>query len=308
MPNAPTGTAPLTPNPANPIGGTTLILEARKDVNRQLASIRRWLLGQLAAIPVTRVTVNAIAPLYVNATVYEYLIDAFGLARIVADLRAKLSAPAVPEPVVSRAVSGYEIGTAYEVTALAAITSDYARTITQVLASDPWQKRVALVRARVFEEMQGFAGETATDLARVLSSGIESGFNPLKVAETIKERFGVASSRAETIARTEITSALRRARWDEAEDARINVGVRTLQMHLSALSPTTRATHAQRHGRLYGVQEVREWYAQDGNGINCKCSQVPVLVDEKGNPLQERVVDRVRKAGARFAQKKSPEG
>jgi len=103
----------------------------------------------------------------------------------------------------------------------------------------------------------------------VLSTGIENGQNPIEVARTIRDRFDVSRSRAERIARTEITGALRRARWDEAEDARISIGIRTLEMHLSALSPTTRASHAARHSRLFTVQEVREWYTQDGNSINC---------------------------------------
>mgnify|MGYP006935473849 CR=1 FL=1 len=289
-----TGLAPLPPNPANPIGGTALITAARRDVNRSLAATRRWLLDQLAAIPVTRIEVNSSpqAPLAVNASTYEYIIDTFRLKGIVDELRRRLGGTS--EPVVSRAVSGYEIGTAAEVTALGAITQDYTRTVMQVLASDPWQRRVALVRARVFEEMEGFVGETATDLARVLSNGVEGGFNPITVAKDITARFGVAQSRAERISRTEITGALRRARWDEAEDAAINVGVRTMQMHLSALSPTTRETHARRHGNLYTVQEVREWYAQDGNGINCKCAQAPVLVDAEGKPVIDRQVKRAK--------------
>ena len=301
----PNGTAPLPPNPSNPIGGTALIKEARTGVNRQLRAIQSWLLDTLAAIPTTRITINAIAPMYINATTYEYQISAFALEQIVSQLRARLSSAEVSQPVVSRAVQGYEVGTAYEVVALAAISEDYTRTVTRVLSSDPWQRRVALVRSRVFEQMQGFAGETATDLARVLSNGIESGFNPLDVAKTIRDRFGVAKSRAEKIARTEITGALRRARWDESEDARINIGIRTRQMHLSALSPSTRADHAARHGSLYDVQEVREWYSRDGNAINCKCSQVPVLVDEEGNPLQERVVKRVKAAKVRYDAKQA---
>lgn len=295
-----TGLAPLPPNPANPIGGTALITAARRDVNRSLAATRRWLLDQLASIPVTRIEVNSSpqAPLAVNASTYEYIIDTFRLKGIVDELRRRLGGTS--EPVVSRAVSGYEIGTAAEVTALGAITQDYTRTVTQVLASDPWQRRVALVRARVFEQMEGFVAETATDLARVLSNGIEGGFNPITVAKDITQRFGVASSRAERIARTEITGALRRARWDEAEDAAINVGVRTMQMHLSALSPTSRETHIRRHGNLYTVQEVREWYAQDGNGINCKCSQAPVLVDAEGKPVIDRQVKRAKALKERY--------
>ena len=66
-------------------------------------------------------------------------------------------------------------------------------------------------------------------------------------------------------------------------------------MHMSALSPSTRATHAARHARLYTSDEVRDWYSRDGNSINCKCGQVEVLVDDEGNPVVPAIVERVRR-------------
>ena len=285
---------PILPSsPGNPIGGTRIIIEARKAINRQLRDTQRWLLGTLADIQTTRITINA--------SVYEYQISPFALESIVSELVRRLEDPQPGANVlVNRAVAGYEIGTAAAITNLSTLTTDYTRTVTGVLSSDPWQRRVALMRARVFEQMQGFAGETAADLSMVLSTGIENGQNPLEVAKTLRGRFDVSRSRAERIARTEITGALRRARWDEAEDARINIGIRTLEMHLSALSPTTRASHAARHSRLFAVQEVREWYTQDGNSINCKCSQVSVLVDENNQPLSTRSIDRAKRAKGRY--------
>ena len=288
-------------NPSNPVGGTTLIQQARADVNRILARTQKWMLGELAAIPVTVRTVNAAppgAPLAVNASVYDYNVSLFTLQMITSELKRRLSE--TPPPVVNRTVAGYEVGTAQEVASLAAMTSEYTRTITQVLTSEPWQRRMALVRARVFEQMDGFVGETAADLSRVLMQGIENGQNPLIVAKDIKARFDVSKGRAERIARTEITGSLRRAHWDEADSARDQLGIRTLEMHLSALSPSTRESHARRHGRLYSTQEVREWYTQDGNAVNCKCTQVSMLVDKEGKPLQERVIDRARAASKRY--------
>jgi SPP1 gp7 family putative phage head morphogenesis protein len=291
---------PFPPNNQNPIGGQRLYNEAMREVSAILRRARAFLLSELKNIPTRRITFNTSrAPFLVNQTTYEYLIDATRLAAIVAQLRQQI-APAA-EPVVNRTVAAYEIGTAAEVVALATITQgEYTRTVTRVLASDPWQRRVALVRARVFEQMDGFAGETAADLSRVLMTGIENGQNPIKVAKVIGDRFDVSQSRAERIARTEITGALRRARWDESDDAAISVGVRTKQMHLSALSPTTRATHSARHGRLYTTEEVREWYTQDGNAINCKCTQVPVLVDAQGKPIIDRPVKKAAEIKRRY--------
>lgn len=287
------GSPNLPANPDNPVGGTTLIRKARADVNRRLADTRRWLVARLKSIPVARVTVNA--------SVYQYQIDAFTLQQIVDEMRRRLEDPAMARTVTNRTTAAYEQGTASAVVNLTAVAPvDYTRTITSVLTSDRWQRRVALVQARTFEQMVGFAGETGTDLARVLSTGISDGKNPVEVARTIRGRFGVARSRAERIARTEITGALRRARWDEAEDARISLGVDTRMMHLSALSPTTRATHAARHGNLYTVQEVREFYSRDANSISCKCTQVQVAVDSSGNPVTDTAIRRARAAKKKF--------
>jgi hypothetical protein len=81
---------------------------------------------------------------------------------------------------------------------------------------------------------------------------------------------------------------------DEAEDAREELGIRTLEMHISALSATTRATHAARHGKLYTTDEEREWWSKDGNSFSCKCSRTSVLVDSKNQPLVPEVIARAK--------------
>lgn len=164
-----------------------------------------------------------------------------------------------------------------------------------LLLSAPYQRRLSLVYARVFEEMKGFTAEIKRDMARVLTDGVGRGLNPREVARNLRDQVGIESRRANTIARTEITTALRRARWDEAEEARDGLGLRIMLLHYSALSPTTRQTHAMRHAHLYTVEEVREWYATGANSINCKCTQVETLIDEKGNPLNAKAIDVARK-------------
>lgn len=89
--------------------------------------------------------------------------------------------------------------------------------------------------------------------------------------------------------------ALRRARWDEADEAKKELGLNIRLMHFSALSPTTRQPHAIRHARIYTAEEVRTWYATGANAINCKCPQVEVLVDAKGAPVNPKVVEMAQK-------------
>jgi len=63
-------------------------------------------------------------------------------------------------------------------------------------------------------------------------------------------------------------------------------------MHLSALSPTTRRSHAERHGKLYTAEEVIEFWNDPANRVGCKCTVISILVDSKGNPIVEKLVPR----------------
>lgn len=272
---------------SNPVGGTRLIRRAEKRVNASLRRTRKWLIDQLQAIPVER------QPVVVNAeATYEYLISVPDLNRIVMELEQRIDG--IPsDAVTDNTELAYAEGTGNAVANLSGLSDDYTRTATQVLASQPYQRRVAMISARVFEEMQGFKGQTAADLSRVLREGIENGQNPRVVARSIRERFGVSKSRAERIARTEITGALRRGHWDENEDARQNLGINTALMWFSALSSTTRRTHARRHGRTYSPADVKAFYSRDGNGIHCLCGQVSVLVDDDGAVISKGLADRL---------------
>ncbi|EKL0728836.1 phage head morphogenesis protein, partial [Enterobacter hormaechei] len=157
-------------------------------------------------------------------------------------------------------------------------------SLASILASDPYQQRMALVHARVFEEMKGLTADVKRDMARVLTDGVGRGLNPLDIARNLTDQTGIEKRRANRIARTEVTTALRRAKWDEDQEANDLYGLKTLLVHISALSLTTRHTHAVRHAHLYTNEEARDWYSKDGNSINCKCSQQSVLVDADGNP------------------------
>ncbi|AXF76062.1 phage head morphogenesis protein [Erwinia tracheiphila] len=167
-------------------------------------------------------------------------------------------------------------------------------SLASILASGPYQQRMALVHARVFEEMKGLSADVKRDMARVLTDGVGRGLNPREVSKNLTEQAGIEKRRANRIARTEITTALRRAKWDEDDAAREDLGLKTRLLHISALSPTTRRTHAARHAHIYTNEEVREWYAKDANSINCKCSQQSVLVDDSGNPLFPDLITKLK--------------
>ncbi|HBM3111093.1 phage head morphogenesis protein [Klebsiella oxytoca] len=167
-------------------------------------------------------------------------------------------------------------------------------SLSAILISEPYQRRMALVNARMFEEMKGLSAEVKRDMARVLTDGIGRGLNPREVSRNLTEQTGIDKRRANRIARTEITTALRRAKWEEDQEAGELYGLKTKLLHISALSPTTRHTHAARHAHLYTNEEVRDWYAKDANSINCKCTQQSVLVDEEGKPIYPDTITKLK--------------
>lgn len=235
---------------------------------------------------------------------YHYLIDEALLASIsdyimqmIDDLvlRGDNGSPIV----VSAAEMAYQTGVAYQIASFQAQSDTFRRTLEETLLSAPYRTRIGLVRARVFEEMQGFTAATRKDLQRILADGMAQGLSPRGIVGQIESRTGVDERRAERIARTEINNAHRRALLDQDEQAN-DEGIRTRLLWFSALSSSTRPWHASRHGRIYTRQEVNDFYSRDGNAINCLCSVRSILVDENGVPLSDTLPDRMRLQGAKF--------
>lgn len=290
---------PIVPtNKRNPANQTRRIQKALKPVNDMLDAAQSWLIHVLETIPTTRA--NQVQQPKLG---YQYQISLTRLEQIIAELQGKLGDGGIA--VMQGAQAAYQEGTALAAFNLSGLTDDYARTVTQVLASEPYIRRSALAGARVMEEMKGFTAETSSDLARVLMIGIQDGRNPLDLARDIRERFSVSKVRAERIARTEINAALRRGRLDEAQDTQERLGIKTGMLWASALSPTTRASHARRHGQVYSVDEVRQFYSRDGNASNCKCGLSEILLNDDGTPLSSNVVRKMTER--REAYEKTPE-
>ncbi|WP_252108830.1 MULTISPECIES: phage minor head protein [unclassified Halomonas] len=297
-------------NSANPVQTTRQRQRAFQQIRQALAGIQRGVLDRFEQIGRREVAANAAG----DGRTYEYLLDAYILDDMngyIAALINELVMRAVNgEPiVVGQAELAYQQSTASSVVSMAAQTEAFRRTVEETLVLAPYRNRVALLRARVFEEMQGFSDQLRTELARTLADGMARGQSPREIARQVKARIGVraledgsktgARARAERIARTEINVAHRRAIWEE--DAQANAeGIRTRLLWVSALSATTRPTHASRHGRVYTRAEVQEFYARDGNAINCKCTQVAILVDENGKPLSNALPAKLQLQGQKF--------
>lgn len=252
----------------DPTGMDSLERSAMREFSTRINKVLRAYKDALERIPAEPV---------VNAK-YTFRLDSFLLGTILAQLDAEVNAILLEggeqslwftESYVAVAAAR---GTSQAYHNLAVQSPAYREgrgTIAQLLNSQPYIRRMALVRAREFEEMKGLTGNVKANMGRVLTDGIGRGLSPREIARSLTEQAGIEKGRANRIARTEITTALRRARWDETEDAKEEFGFYSKEMHLSALSPSTRRSHAARHSKLFDIEEVREWWAKDANSINC---------------------------------------
>lgn len=273
-----------------------------KDFDRRVNAIGKEVIRILNEQHYTVVTLNA---LEVNATTYQFQLDQAILAGISSEIERICNLILLEGgeqelwALKSYIEPSYIQGTAATAANLTVQSELYALTkptLDAILFSPPYRKRISLLAAREFELMQGFSQQMKSDLAQTLTRGMIAGQNPRVIAKDIQERTGVNRSRAERIARTEVTNSFRQARMDEAQAAQVDLGIKTKVMHLSALSPTTRPDHRARHAHLYTVQEERDWYANTpGASINCKCGITEVLVNEKGEPLSPGIIERARK-------------
>lgn len=160
--------------------------------------------------------------------------------------------------------------------------------IEQILLSQPYRQRIELVRARTFNTMKGFSGDTAKDLSITLQNAMAAGDGINTVKKQIRRRFEVADSRAERIARTELNRAYTDSRMDMNKQARDELGLNTAIMHISALAPTSRIEHVRRSGNIYTPEQQEQWWNTGANRINCLCSVVEVLVDSEGNSINKK--------------------
>lgn len=280
----------------DPTGVDTLERGAMREFDRRMRKVLKAYKAALARIPVEPA---------VNRR-YAFQLDRFLLQSLLASLDIEVDTILFGDSpsdgtwfFESYVGVAYQRGTAQEYANLAQQSPAYKagqESLGNVIRSEPYRRRVALVRARVFEEMKGLSAGVKADMSRVLTDGVGRGLNPRDIARNLTDQAGIEARRANKIARAEIPTALRRARWDEADEAEEEYGLQTKELHLSALSPTTRATHAARHGKLYSRERVRDWWSEDGNSNNCKCATVSVMVDDDGQPVVPSIIQRAKQA------------
>lgn len=301
--------APILPsNLGDPNGTDAKERQAMAEFGRRIDRCRRAYLDLLEQIQFTAVTVNATR--YEFRTLPSVLSQLLDTTDRLIDQILGIREGARNWFGLEYVIPAYEKGTATSWRNLGVQSTEYAvlrPTLQSVLTSEAYQNRIGLVAAREFELMKGLSSSVKEKMAQQLTAGLARGIGPREIAKNLTSQAGIEKRRANMIARTEINQALRTARMDETQDARQRLAIKVRVLHISALSPTTRATHAARSGRVYTVEQERDWYAEDGNAINCKCTTSEVLVDDQGKPLSPGLADRLKKAAAAWEEKQNAE-
>lgn len=276
---------------------------AMKEFAKRFRGIRKDMLELLASVKSRKMTLSA--PLLTNAEVirYEFEVDTLVMDRIgdeidgIVDrwLEVDNNPPQSQWFIAGYVAPAYQQGTAMAVANLSTQSAAYKATrqsLTALLQTDAYRTRLGYIQARSFEAMKLRSSQTKEVMRMALLDGMAQGMNPLDIANNINRDTDLGIVRSRRIARTEITTAMRRSRIEEAEQTTIDLGLNIRMMQLSALSPTTRMTHARRHGKLYTFEQAKMWMATSPNMINCKCTFVEVMVDDKGKPIVGGIVER----------------
>lgn len=194
-------------------------------------------------------------------------------------------------------IAEYDRGTLNAFTNLSVQSQVYASqtTLQQLLSSPGHLNQVAAARLTTFSDWKVISDTARGDLTGIITDAVARGVNPREMASVISKRLDVSMSKAKNIAQTEQVGALREAQWNETDWASERLGLNTGLLHLSALKPTTRTTHAFWHGKVRTVQEVRDWYAVDGNKYHCYCGQIPVLLNDDGGIFNQGLADKLAK-------------
>lgn len=295
---SPAPTPILPRSQADPIAQDARIARAQASMRRRLRSIG----SQVRDLYMEALRATSRRVAVINAQ-YQYTLTPAQLADLEQQVDAIIEATLLEGGrealwlTVDYVEPAYQQGTSQEMANLARQSTTYRASrpdLRTLIDSEPYRRRLGHLLSRVHADVSDIGSTLSRDIALTLADGMAQGRAPSVIAETLRDQSGMRMAQAERVARTEIGDALRQSRMDEADQARRDLGVRTMEMHVSALSPTTRRTHAERHGRLYTTQEQREWWSRDGNRINCKCSTVSVLVDDQGRPLNPGIIQRAR--------------
>ncbi|MCX8602644.1 hypothetical protein J3U33_12220 [Gilliamella sp. B3722] len=318
----------IKPIPKNPIlprskNNPTLtnkqILQMRSEIQKRYRTIKQSVieyielnLGYYTKEP-TKTAIFIDNNLYVVNASVNYTVDGNQLARVLTRIQEIVDENLIDGGIekfwAGKFVADmYQMGTnrTFQNLSIQSPLYSQATSLESLLFSDAYIRRIGLAYTATFNDWKGLADNLKSDLGSVLSSSVARGVNPRETADIIIKRIDISHSRAKAMAQTEQVGALRQATWDETKRTQEDLGLKTGLLHMSALKPNSRATHVTRHGKIYTVEQVEEWYEENGNRFNCYCAQITVLLNEKGEPYNQSSIDRLLKEADEWEEQYKP--
>lgn len=293
-------------NEQAPNGTTRIINSAESELRKSHKRIGQRVIKMLNDIMIIKVPDNE-GGMLINRR-YEYLITTAQLMAMSDSIGSIIAEEMPPGDLGQYVASAFNLGTTQAIANLENQV-ELPYSAESKIMSQAHRSRVTILQNRTFEYMQNLSADMKANLNRVLSSGILAGDSPYDVARQIRDQIGIPEwnsgnnkasyARAIRIARTEMNVAHRAAGWAQDEDSN-ELGIKTKLIWFSAMSTTTRRSHAIRHGHLYTRDEVRDFYSRGAHAINCKCAQRSVVLNEDGEPSNHEFVKTIQDSGKRF--------
>ena len=171
--------------------------------------------------------------------------------------------------------------------------------INTILRSERYRVALSTVQTENYRLIKNLSKKTSENVYKVIQDGIASGKSKSAIRRDIMTKFEIAKSSAKRITDTEVNKAANNARMSVIKtynDAGENLGV----MHISALLPTTRQQHANRHGKVYTVAQQTKWWNEGANRINCHCSVRSAPLTQNGEILNKEQQARIIQQGRDF--------
>ena len=148
-----------------------------------------------------------------------------------------------------------------------------------VLITEDFRTTLIEVQMANYGIMRRFARDTSKGITNNIMPLIEAGATKGEIIAAIKKETRKSARKGRLIASTEINKALSDAKLNIIKLANDKIDAKLLVLHRSALTPTTRDHHADRHGKIYTVEQQQRWWNTGANRINCKCSTTAVKLD-----------------------------
>lgn len=173
-------------------------------------------------------------------------------------------------------------------------------TEDQILLSEPYRTGLETEQVKNFNIMKSLSQTVSSQTVSRVSSDIAAGKTPTAIIEEIVGRFDVGRSYGDANARTYINEAYNNAKMGVIDTIGQVTGLRPAVLHVSALSTTTRESHADRHGNAYTIEDQLQWWNTVPNRRNCKCTVKSVLLDSQGRVVQSELQDELREERSYF--------